>query len=212
MRKHPQFTNPHARGRPRNVGIARCGLGGAWPRSTRTGAPIHNIHRLGNFCGRRARIPRAEIANESQFAGPSENTVGPTLLFLAVQDHLFSFPRGMPMPFFAQTELDPLGSSNGPGHLCVLSRSCLEDRVSLRADLGQSQSGNSSLSPRAYRAQSTTAELAVSEILPITSVRAPRYFAGRSVEGREGQLAKGGRTDRWPQMTAIRSRTILLIE
>ena len=66
----------------------------------------------------------------------------------------------------------------------------LEDRVALRADLGQSQSGNSSLSPRAYRAENTTAELAVSEILPITSVRAPRYFAGRSLEGREGNLQK----------------------
>jgi hypothetical protein len=29
-------------------------------------------------------------------------------------------------------------------------------------------------------------------------------------EGREGWSAKGGRTDRWPQMTAIRSQTILL--
>ena len=29
--------------------------------------------------------------------------------------------------------------------------------------------------------------------------------------GARRQLAKGGRTDRWPQMTAIRSRTILLI-
>ena len=86
----------------------------------------------------------------------------------------------------------------------------LEDRVALRADLGQSQSGNSSLSPRAYRAQGTTAELAVSEILPSTSVRAPRYFAGRSLKGAKATFEKGGRTDRWPQITAIQSRTILL--
>ena len=66
----------------------------------------------------------------------------------------------------------------------------LGDRVSLRADLGQSQSGNSSLSPRAYRARSTIAELAVSEILPITSVRAPRYFAGRSPQGAKDNLRK----------------------
>jgi hypothetical protein len=57
------------------------------------------------------------------------------------------------------------------------------DRHSLRADLGQSHSGSSSLSPQAYRAQRTIAELAVLEILPITSVRAPRYFAGRSLKG-----------------------------
>ena len=86
----------------------------------------------------------------------------------------------------------------------------LGDRVPLRADLGQSQSGSSSLSPQAYRVENTTAELAVSEILPITSVHAPRYFGGRSLKGAKVCLAKGGRTDRWPQTTAIPSRTSLL--
>src|SRR3954447_15075311 len=64
------------------------------------------------------------------------------------------------------------------------------DRASLRADLGQSRSGNSSLSPRAYRARSTIAELAVWEIGPSTSVRAPRNYAGRSPQGREDNLRK----------------------
>ena len=86
------------------------------------------------------------------------------------------------------------------------------DRVRLRVDLGQSQPGNSSLSPQACRVENTTAELAVSEILPITSVHAPRYFGRRSLTGREGLGAEGGRTDRWPQITAIQSRTILLFQ
>src|SRR5208282_5619796 len=59
--------------------------------------------------------------------------------------------------------------------------------------------------------RNTTAEVAISEILPITSVRAPRYFGGRSLVGARVSLAKGGRTDRWPQITAIQSRTILLL-
>ena len=87
---------------------------------------------------------------------------------------------------------------------------CRWNRAPLRVDLGQSQSGSSSLSPRAYRAEDTIAELAISEILPITSVRAPRYCGGRSLRGAKVSFSKGGRTDRWPQMTAIPSRKILL--
>src|SRR5262252_6537493 len=56
----------------------------------------------------------------------------------------------------------------------------------------------------------TIAELAVSEIGPITSVRGPRYFGERSLVGARVSSAKGGRTDRWPQMTAIPLRIILL--
>ena len=73
---------------------------------------------------------------------------------------------------------------------CPLTPAYLRDRASLRADLGQSRSGNSSLSPGAYRAQSTIAELAVWEIGPSTSVRAPRNYAGRSPQGREDNLRK----------------------
>ena len=71
--------------------------------------------------------------------------------------------------------------------LDLLSTNCFSpsgERVSLRADLRQSQSGSSSLSPGAYRGEATTAGLAISEILPITSVRAPRYYTGRSLRAR----------------------------
>ena len=68
--------------------------------------------------------------------------------------------------------------------------------------------GTGSLSPRAYRAQSTIAELAVWEIGPSTSVRAPRTM-----------LASPGREttcERWQdrsvaQMFTIPSRTTLLL-
>ena len=39
----------------------------------------------------------------------------------------------------------------------------------------------------------------------------PLDTAGGAPYGREGLIAKGGRTDRWPQITAIPSRTILLL-
>src|SRR4051794_21154241 len=83
---------------------------------------------------------------------------------------------------FRQRDLWPFGYYPTGLIGCRSRTLTLEDRAALRADLGQSQSGSSSLSPRAYRAQGTTAEVAVSEILPITSVRAPRYFARRSLK------------------------------
>jgi hypothetical protein len=113
---------------------------------------------------------------------------------------------------FGSTNADPLDSVQRAWSAAHSGSTPSGDRVPLRADPGQSQSGNSSLSPQAYRVETTTAELAVSEILPITSVRAPRYYGGRSLMGAKVCFAKGGRTDRWPQMTAIQSRTILLLE
>jgi hypothetical protein len=78
---------------------------------------------------------------------------------------------------------DRLDSIQRPWFSAVKRLLSFGDRIRLRVDPGQSQSGNSSLSPEAYRVENTTAELAVSEILPITSVRAPRYFVGRSLKG-----------------------------
>jgi len=39
----------------------------------------------------------------------------------------------------------------------------------------------------------------------------PLDTAGGAPYGREGLIAKGGRTDRWPQITTIPSRTIFLL-
>ena len=78
---------------------------------------------------------------------------------------------------------DRLDSIQRPWFPAVKYLFTFGDRIRLRVDLGQSQPGNSSLSPQACRVENTTAELAVSEILPITSVLAPRYFGGRSLMG-----------------------------
>lgn len=128
----------------------------------------------------------------------------------SIKGSFFRFSWGCRRPFSATRTVTLWIVSNGPGLLLANASSLSEDRVPLRADLGQSQSGNSSLSPQAYRVENPTADLAVSEILPITSVPAPRYFGGRSLVGAKVCIAKGGRTDRWPQTTAIPSRTILL--
>ncbi len=127
------------------------------------------------------------------------------------QGHFFNF-RGDAGGHFGSTISDHLDTIQMSDLLPIERFLTFGDRVRLRADLGQSQPGNSSLSPQACRVENTTAELAVSEILPITSVHAPRYFGGRSLTGREGLGAEGGRTDRWPQITAIQSRTILLFQ
>jgi hypothetical protein len=82
---------------------------------------------------------------------------------------------------FDSANSDHVDSIQRPWFPAVMFLCTFGDRIRLRVDLGQSQSGNSSLSPEAYRVEHTTAELAVSEILPITSVRAPRYFLGRSL-------------------------------
>ena len=103
---------------------------------------------------------------------------------------VFGFFPGMQAASSDNTIADHLDTIRRARSAVAQERFTLEDRVALRADPGQSQSGSSSLSPRAYRARSTTAELAVSEILPITSVRAPRNYAGRSPRGREDNLPK----------------------
>jgi hypothetical protein len=111
---------------------------------------------------------------------------------------------------FGSANGDRLDSIRWPWFPAVKYLFAFGDHIRLRVDLGQSQPGNSSLSPGACRDENTTAELAVSEILPITSVRAPRYFGRRSLTGREGGVTEGGRTDRWPQTIAIQLRIFLL--
>ena len=107
-----------------------------------------------------------------------------------LQGQFFSFFVGMRAVSFDSTNGDHLDSIQRAWFPAVQRLFTFGDRVPLRADLGQSQSGNSSLSPRASRAQSTSAELAVWEILPSTSVRAPRNYAWRSPQGREDNLRK----------------------
>jgi hypothetical protein len=107
-------------------------------------------------------------------------------LSLTISRAIFSLFWGCQRPDFDNKITDHLDTSNGSDPLSTNASSPSRDRDSLRADLGQSQSGSSSLSPRAYRGEPTTAELAVSEILPITSVRAPRYCGRRSLTGAKG--------------------------
>jgi hypothetical protein len=79
----------------------------------------------------------------------------------------------------------------------------------LRADLGQSQSGSSGLSPRAYRARARSPNWSYERLgrsplsVPLeTSLGAP--FRARS------QIEKGGRTDRWPLRITLPSGKWLL--
>jgi hypothetical protein len=102
-------------------------------------------------------------------------------------------------------------ASNGPVRLSTCEPCSLGNRVTLRSDLGQSQSGNSTLSPRAYRAKARSPNWPYRRFdrsplsMPLdTSVDAPSRGAKVSVTG-------GGRTDRWPQLTAIPTPRILLL-
>ena len=79
----------------------------------------------------------------------------------------------------------------------------LWDRGTLRSDLGQSQPGNSSLSPGACRAEARPPNWPYGRLdrsplsRPLnTSVDAPK-------RGAKVCFAGGGRTDRWPQIAAI---------
>ena len=109
----------------------------------------------------------------------------------AVQGHCFAFFSGIPVASFRNESADPLDRVQRAWSAAGQGLFTLRDRGALRADLGQSQSGNSSLSPQAYRVENTTADWAVSEIGPITSVPAPRDFGGRSLKGAKVCLAGG---------------------
>jgi len=104
-------------------------------------------------------------------------------LSFAISRAVFLFFAGMRAVTFDSTNRDHLASIQRAWFPAVQRLVTFGDRVPLRADLGQSQSGNSSLSPQTYRVENTTVKVAVSEILPITSVLAPRYFGGRSLMG-----------------------------
>src|SRR5260370_17243966 len=102
-------------------------------------------------------------------------------LSFAISRAVFLFFAGMQAVTFDSTiggHLDTIQATRLPAvqHLFTFG-----DRVALRVDLGQSQSGNSSLSPQACRVENTTAELAISEILPLTSLLPPPYFCSHSV-------------------------------
>ena len=101
-------------------------------------------------------------------------------LFLAVQDWFFHFFGGCLFPSLRTVSGTLWNTSKRSVQLCVVICFVIAMRCSLRADLGQRQSGNSSLFAWGVSRRSATVELAISEILPITSVHAPRYFVGRS--------------------------------
>jgi hypothetical protein len=69
------------------------------------------------------------------------------------QGQFFLFFVGMQAAYFGSTNGDPLDSIQRAGSAAGQRLFVLGDRVPLRADLGQSQSGNSSLSPQAYRVE-----------------------------------------------------------
>ena len=76
----------------------------------------------------------------------------------------FLFVRGCLFPSLRRLNGIRRSTSNGPDHLCASSRSSFGSCVCLRTDLGQSQSGNSSLFTWDVSHRSTIAELAVLEI------------------------------------------------
>jgi hypothetical protein len=100
---------------------------------------------------------------------------------------------------------DPLDTIPGPDLLPVNLLVALRDCTALRADLGQSQSGNSTLSPQACRVETRPPNWPYRRFdrLPLsvpldTTHGAPWWARGVDV--------KGGRTDRWLQIPAIPSR------
>jgi hypothetical protein len=112
------------------------------------------------------------------------------------------FPHGGPEPVGSS----PAGLITGGGPVQPFT---LGDRSLLRSDPGQSQSGNSTLSPRAYRATARPPNWLYRRFdrsplsMPLgTAVGAPSRGASVSTSG-------GGRTDRWPQMDAIPPEAVL---
>ena len=135
-------------------------------------------------------MPRSSWVLSSKAFVLVEHTPKEGDLSFAISRAVFLFFAGMQAVTFDSTiggHLDTIQATRLPAvqHLFTFG-----DRVALRVDLGQSQSGNSSLSSQTYRVENTTVEVALSEILPITSVRAPRYCGGRSLMGAKVFLSK----------------------
>ena len=153
----------------------------------------------------------AGFANEAN-SSAKERGEGEILggdLSSAFQGQFFCLFLGIRAVTFDSTigdHLDRIQLACSPAIECLFT---VGDRVSLRADLGQNQSGSSSLSPRACRVEPRPPNWPYRRFyrsplpLPLdTSVGAPLWA--------RWSLAKGGRTDRCSQISAIRSRTILL--
>jgi hypothetical protein len=93
--------------------------------------------------------------------------------------------------------------------ICALSAALsLRGCAPPRADPGQSQSGNSSLFAWDVSRRSTIAELAVWEIGPTPLSMPLETTAGAPLRAQR-RIAEGGRTDRWPQITATPPRKSL---
>ena len=102
---------------------------------------------------------------------------------------LFFLSSGMPVPFFAQHERDPSGHFQWTCSSVRVCSSSLGSRVSLRADLGQSQPGSSNLFAWDVWRQSTIAESAALEILP-APLSMPLETTPNAPYGREGASLK----------------------
>jgi hypothetical protein len=115
----------------------------------------------------------------------------------------------MPFASLRSRIIGPLDASNEPCPLPTDQPFSLRDRGALRSDPGQSQSGNSTLSPGACRAEARPPNWPYRRFdrsplsVPLdTAVGAPS-------RGAKVCYAGGGRTDRWPQITTIPLRAVL---
>ena len=134
--------------------------------------------------------------------------IGMGFLFLAVQDWFFHFFGGCLFPSLRTVSGTLWNTSKRSVQLCVVICFVIAMRCSLRADLGQRQSGNSSLFAWGVSRRSATVELAISEILP-TALSVPLDTSLGAPRGARRKPVKGGRTDRWPQITATAPRRFL---
>ena len=112
----------------------------------------------------------------------------------AVQGHFFAFFSGMPVATFRNKSADPLDRVQGAWSAAGQGLFTLRDRGALRADLGQSQSGNSSLSPQACRLERRPPNWPYRRLdrsplsMPLdTSVSAPLWASMKSSRGIENR-------------------------
>jgi hypothetical protein len=122
---------------------------------------------------------------------------------------VFFFFSGDVSSFSAQVERGPFGSLPTSLITCALSAAFLLSSCgSLRADLGQSESGNSSLLPGTYRAGARSPNWPYRRF-DRHRCPCPSKLRVALQYGREGSITEGGRTDRWPQITATPSGKFL---
>jgi hypothetical protein len=122
---------------------------------------------------------------------------------------VFFFFLGDVSSFSAQVERGPFGSLPTSLITCALSAAFLLSSCgSLRADLGQSESGNSSLLPGTYRAGARSPNWPYRRF-DRHRCPCPSKLRVALQYGREGSITEGGRTDRWPQITATPSGKFL---